>query len=60
MEPKDIFPQLHKKTHYRAAMEYSIGSGEKKLSHRVLNNKKPTEEIIDGLVLKASGNVIVN
>jgi hypothetical protein len=55
-----MFPQLHKKTHYRAAMEYSIGSGEKKLSHRLLNNKKPTEEIIDGLVLKASGNVIVN
>ena len=54
-----MFPQLHKKTHYRAAMEYSIGSGEKKLSHRLNAKRKPTEEIIDGVVLKAS-NILIN
>lgn len=34
-EPKDMLPQLHQKTHFRAAMEYSIGSADKKLTQRL-------------------------
>ena len=33
-------------------MEYSIGSGDKKLSHRLQSRQKPNETIIDDVVMQ--------
>lgn len=49
IEGKDMFPKLHQKTFYRAAMEYSLGSVENP-SHRPTQD---TDEFIDTHVIKA-------
>lgn len=54
IEAKDMFPKLHQKTFYRAAMEYSLGSVEKP-THRPT---KDTDEFIDGHVVKAQNAVM--
>lgn len=50
IEAKDMFPQLHQKTFYKAALEYSIGHVEKPLDSPI----KDTDEFIEKQVLKAS------
>lgn len=54
IEAKDMFPQLHQKTFFRAAMEYSLGSVEKP-THRPT---KDTDEFIDVHVVKAQNAVM--
>lgn len=51
LEPKNVFPELHKKTMYKAAMEYTIGLGD----HSSRSNKVPTFSI-ERQVLDANFN----
>lgn len=37
LQPKNLLPNLHQKTHFKAAVEYTLGE---EVTHRSLHDKK--------------------